>query len=155
MDKSEITILNELSEPIVHALAPEEVESYAILSEEYFENPNEFAKGRGRDQELGVGIELGSLLTPIIIAIAKEVWDFVWKIVKEQAAVEGKSLLQDKVKQFFKPLHKEGKAKESLSTKDLKSIQQKALQTCIKMGVKPADAEQIAGSIVLQLLNEA
>ena len=62
----------DLSRDVVAALAPAELPLFNTVSREYAKDPERALKAAaGREEILGFGVEVGLLLTPVVISIAR------------------------------------------------------------------------------------
>ena len=92
-------LVAEVARDQVEQIAPQEAAVFPLLSEAYLRDPEEALRARGGKEEmLGFGVEAGAvLLTPIIMAVTKEVVGFVAAEVVKSVRTQSSGLIDDLV----------------------------------------------------------
>src|SRR5512144_1176196 len=87
--QEERALVKQLAQTVVGRAAPEELVVFDETVEEYFQDPYQVLRARGRDEAVGFGLELG-LLTPYVLAIASAVVNFLVSTIADSAREETK-----------------------------------------------------------------
>jgi len=142
-------IVQDLSKKLVSQLAPEELEMFDELYEEYRANPAPPAD-TDNDDPLGFGVtEIMAAITPAAGAAASATVSYLASEVIKSAKDESAVVIQDKIKALFNPEKKKPEADPPpLSKEALEQIKKLAVKSARAQGLSPKKAEQIALGLV-------
>jgi hypothetical protein len=151
-------LVAELARSAVAQAAPEELPLFRATSEAYFENPDALRAERSGDDMLGFGVDQALvLLTPVALAVSRDVLNFLVEQLRAQAHEHGKDAIDRLVARL---LHREGKpttetpAAEAdgeppdLTEEQLKEVRSIALAKARQLKLAPDKAELLADSLV-------
>lgn len=148
--------VRDLSKQLVSQFAPEELDVFDELYNDYKEHPTPPPVEPGRDDALGSGLEdVIVAVTPAASAMVKAVVTFVLSEVLKASQHEASGKIKDKVKAVFNPKGQE-KAMQvsSLSPEQLDKVRKLAAKRAMDFGLPPDQARQMSlalvGSLALQ-----
>lgn len=170
-------VIDEISKGIVIQVAPEEVDLFDDLVQEYYENPtSETSSEAGKDDALGFGAqEMVVALTPAVVGMVKVVLDHILSESLDTVKDEGASWAQARIKALFKSASTTSAKQENtdsagdgteqvekqaappdqginLSKESLVKIQQLAKKQARSYGIASKEAEQMANALIGQLV---
>jgi hypothetical protein len=143
-----------LSRELVAQSAPEEIPMFGMMSEAYLRNPSKALKRLdGGDEMLGfgMGVQVASLVTPVILVVVTKVLDFIRDEVTKAARQEGTSFLKEFVQRLFRRLRgqpKESKPLPRLTPEMLAKIRQVAEENFLKNKLSKQRASTLADALV-------
>lgn len=143
-----------LSHVLVEQSAPEEIPMFGMMSEAYLRNPDKALKRQtGGDEMLGfgMGVEVASLITPVILAVVTKVLKFISDEVTKAARQEGAGFLKDLIQRLFRRLRRqpeESKPLPQLTPEMLAKIRQVAEENFLKHKVSRQRASILADALV-------
>ena len=157
-------VVDEISKGLVMQIAPEEIDLFDDLAEDYYSQPaHENSPPAGADDALGFGAqEMVIALTPAVIGMVKTVLDYVLSESLDTIKGESASWVQARIQSLFKPAPETqaaDEAKEStpassgliLSKDSLVQIQALAKKQARSYGIPPKEAQQMADALIGRL----
>jgi hypothetical protein len=150
-------LVAELARSAVSQAAPEELPLFRATSEAYFENPDALAAQRSGDEMLGFGVDTALvLITPVALAVSREVLGFLVEQLRAQAQEHGKEAIDRLVARL---LRRDGKRTETpaaapdeeppeLTEEQLEEVRAIALEKARQLKLAPEKAELLADSLV-------
>jgi hypothetical protein len=151
-------LVAELARSAVSKAAPEELPLFRATSEAYFENPEALAAQRSGDNMLGFGVESALLLvTPVALAVSRDVLSFVVEQLRSQAHEHGKEVIDRLVARLLhrgeKPAAETAVAEADaeppeLTEEQLEEVRKIALEKARQLKLAPDKAELLADSLV-------
>ena len=142
-------IIQDLSKRLVSQLAPEELEMFDELYEEYRANPAP-PTDTDTDDPLGFGIsEIIAAITPAAGAAASATVAYLASEVIKSTKDESAVVIQNKIKALFNPDKKKSMDNPPpLSKEALEQIKKLAVKSARAQGLSPKKAEQMALALV-------
>ena len=143
-----------LARASVERAAPEELPLFRATSEAYFDDPAALEKRRSGDEMLGFGIDSAvMLLTPVALAVAKDVIEFIGTQLRARAEKEGEGAI-DRV--LDRLLRRNGEpaaatapaAPAELTDEQLNQVRALALEKAKQLKLSDEKAELLAESLV-------
>ena len=118
VDEQSMRILtDELAQQVLNQVAPEELVLYDETAQEYYADPQALLDPKRRDEALGFGLEL-AMLTPVVIAVAQSVMQWLAGAVVEAAVKESSPSVVSYLRRLFRGADKarpgEGRAHRRL-----------------------------------------
>jgi hypothetical protein len=141
-------VIGEVSKDIVGQIAPEELEMFDELLDDYFENP---APVRTDDEGLGFGGDLLVAMTPVVAALVEISITFVLSEVIKTAKEESTTFIANKVKAIFNPTKNKNGALPTLTPEQLKKVKELIRKEATRGGMKSNQAEDVALRITARL----
>jgi hypothetical protein len=147
-------LVAELARAAVERAAPEELPLFRPTSEAFFADPTALERREGRDDMLGFGVDSALvLLTPVALAVARDVVDFVVAQVRSRLHDEGESAVQGALDQLFrrgdeKPETAAADADAELTDEELGRVRTIALEKARQLRLSPDRAVLLADAIV-------
>lgn len=150
-------LIQEISKDIVGEVAPEEMDMFDELVEEYFQNPTPpDLSAKPKDDPLGFGLgEVLVAVTPAAAAMVNEVIKYLMNETITAAKDESAEMVKKKVKKLFNPEKKDDKpAKKEegevrpLNKEQLEQVKKLARKQATKFGIGPDKAEKMANALV-------
>jgi hypothetical protein len=146
-------LIAELARDTVRLVAPAEMPLFRANSEAYFRDPDRALRGeRGGDQLLGFGTGAEVvILTPVVLAITKEVVVFLAGEVAKAAKAESPGVIRELVKRCFKkfgPAPASAQQDPPLTRGQLEQVRQVALDAAKRLAVPDNQAALLADSVV-------
>jgi hypothetical protein len=147
-------LVAELARTAVERAAPEELPLFRPTSEAFFADPTALERREGRDDMLGFGVDSALvLLTPVALAVARDVVDFVVAQVRSRLHDEGESAVQGALDRLFrrgdeKPETAAGDADAELTDEELGRVHTIALEKARQLRLSPDRAVLLADAIV-------
>ena len=144
-------LIQEISMNIVSEVAPEELELFDELMQEYFSNPNPPAQQRSEsDDTLGFGLsEFVVAATPAAAAMASAVLSYLVTEVIKAGKDEGAGLIKKKIKALFNRGGQEEKAGPPPLTKEqLEQVNLLAGKQALAFGMEANLSEQMANALI-------
>ena len=157
-DLLDTSLVADLARDTVRQVAPQELPLFRAYCEAYFKDPEKPLKGKqGKDEMLGFGTGAEvALLTPVVLAIAKEVVQFVAGEIAKSAKNESSGLIHDAVKKMFGKFRtadgEDTQAPPPLTRNQLARVRQKAYEIACRMNVPTSQADLLADSVVGSLV---
>jgi hypothetical protein len=140
-------VVRDLSKQLVEQFAPEELEMFDELYNDYQKHPNPPAVAPGADDPLGSGLgELIVAVTPAASAMATAVVSFVLSEVLKAAQEESSEKIKARVKALFNPKVKEKAA--ALTPEQLDKVQKLAAKRAMDFGLSPEKAKQMSLALI-------
>jgi hypothetical protein len=148
-------LVAELARSAISRAAPEELPLFPATSEAYFENPDALA-AKGGDDMLGFGVgDALVLLTPVALAVSRDVLNFVLEQLRSQAREHGKEAIDRLVSRLLSRDEKaaaetpaeEGEPPE-LTDEQLEEVRALAVEKARQLKLAPDKAELLADSLV-------
>jgi hypothetical protein len=140
-------VVRELSKQLVEQFAPEELEMFDELYEEYQKHPTPPAVGPRADDPLGSGLgELIVAVTPAASAMATAVVTFVLSEVLKAAQDESSEKIKARVKALFNPKPKEKMT--PLTQEQLDRVQKLAAKRAVDFGLSPEKAKKMSLALI-------
>ena len=142
------------NERVVERAAPEELPLFRPTSEAFFADPTALERREGRDDMLGFGVDSALvLLTPVALAVARDVVDFVVAQVRSRLHDEGESAVQGALDRVFrrgdrKPETAAAGADAELTDEELGRVRTIALEKARQLRLSPDRAVLLADAIV-------
>ena len=144
-----------LARATVEKAAPEELPLFRATSEAYFNDPGALEKQRSRDEMLGFGVDAAVMLvTPVALAVAKDVIEFIGAHLRARAEKEGGGAI-DRVLNRLVRRDDEGDADApdpaavpELTDEQLDQVRRLALEKAKQLKLSDAKAELLAESLV-------
>lgn len=155
-------IVADVARDQVALVAPQEEMIFGMISEAYFQDPNEALRRRdGKDEMLGFGVETGVvLLTPVILMVTKEVIEFLAAEVTKSLQTQSASLVNELVRKMFKKFRREEEgAREnlppSLTRDQISQVRTLALEKASQLRLSETQAALLADSLAGSLVTAA
>jgi hypothetical protein len=141
-------LIAELARSAVARAAPEELPLFRATSEAYFENPEALEGREAGDEMLGFGVDAALVLvTPVALAVSRDVLNFVVAQVREQARERG----AEAIDRFLDRLLRRKEAPDEppdLTEEQLEEVRTLALEKARQLKLAPDKAELLADSLV-------
>lgn len=144
-------LIQEISMKVVTEIAPEELDLFEELMQEYFNDPNPPEPSRAPDDDpLGFGLsEVIVASTPVAAAMASAVLGYVITEVIKATKDEGATLIKAKVKALFsRGKHDEKSGSPSLTKQQLEQIKILARKQAGRFGIKPDLSARMADALI-------
>ena len=145
-------LVAELARTAVERAAPEELPLFRPTSEAFFADPAALERREGRDDMLGFGVDSALvLLTPVALAVARDVVDFVVAQVRSRLHDEGESAVQGALDRLFRrgDARPEAAAADAdLTDEELGRVRTIALEKARQLRLSPDRAVLLADAIV-------
>jgi hypothetical protein len=139
-------LITDLSKQMVTQVAPEELDLFDELIEEYFDDPSPPDLSESDDDDaLGFGLnEVVVAITPAAAAAASSAVGYILTEVLKSAQEESAAVLAKKVRKLFDPKDKTG----ALTTEQLRQIRRLALSQAKVFGMEAGQARSMADALV-------
>jgi hypothetical protein len=151
-------VVLEISRSFVSAIAPEELPLFRAQSEAYLQDPQKLNnRGKSKDEMLGFGVgETVTFLTPVVIAVTMEVFDYLMDELKKNLKSEGSAAISDMIKQMFKKSPNTPDMQENQPTipqgkEGLNKIHTLVMDKARQMKLSENKANQLANAIIADL----
>jgi hypothetical protein len=144
-----------LARASVERAAPEELPLFRATSEAYFDDPSTLERPKSRDDMLGFGVD-GSvmLVTPVALAVAKDVIEFIGTQLRARAEKEGEGAIDHVLNRLLRrddePAATPAARTEpaELTDEQLEQVRTLALEKAKQLKLSDAKAELLAESLV-------
>lgn len=144
-------LVAELARSAVAQAAPEELPLFRATSKAYFENPDALERQGTGDEMLGFGVDAALVLvTPVALAVSRDVLNFVVAQVREQAREHGAEAIDrlfDRLLKRKEPAHAQAEPPD-LTEEQLEEVRTLALEKARQLELAPEKAELLADSLV-------
>lgn len=142
-----------LARASVERAAPEELPLFRATSDAYFNDPAALAKQRSGDEMLGFGVDAAVMLvTPVALAVAKDVIEFIGTQLRARAEKEGEGAIDRVLERLLRrgeqPAASEPPAVPELTDEQLDQVRTVALEKAKQLKLSDATAELLAESLV-------
>lgn len=139
-------LITDLSKQMVTQVAPEELDLFDELIEEYFDDPSPPDLSESDDDDaLGFGLSgVVVAVTPAAAAAASSVLGYILSEVLKSAQEESAAVLANKVRKLFNPKDKA----EALTTEQLRQVRRLALSQAKIFGMEAGQARSMADALV-------
>ena len=139
-----------ISKEIVSDIAPEELDLFDELIDEYYDNPAppDLSSAKG-DDPLGFGVSaaLMAAVTPAAAAMVSAVLAYVLKEVVKAVQEESADAIKKQIRSLFH-LEKKGDGPEPLTQDQLEAVKKIARREAKKFGMEPDQARNMANALV-------
>jgi hypothetical protein len=154
------SFIGSIGRDLVAELAPGEVAMYPATSEVFFEDPAGAVALSERDDPLGFGIEIISVLTPFVLSVLTAVVEFLGPIASRLAGDAVTEAAKDAlVLPAVKRLFRTGEAPSApppsgpaLSADDVRAARQAAFDQATTLGISEEQAGLLADAIAGRLV---
>ena len=143
-----------LARASVERAAPEELPLFRATSEAYFDDPSALDRPKSRDDMLGFGVDAAVMLvTPVALAVARDVIEFIGTQLRARAEKEGEGAI-DRVLDRLLRRDDEPAATPAatgpaeLTDEQLEQVRTLALEKAKQLKLSDAKAELLAESLV-------
>ena len=100
-------LTDHLAQQVLNQVAPEELVLYDETAQEYYADPQALLDPKRRDEALGFGLEL-AMITPVVIAVAQSVMQWLAGAVVEAAVKESSPSVVSYLRRLFRGADKAG-----------------------------------------------
>ena len=147
--------INGLSKKIVVEFAPEEIDMFDELAQEYYQDPTPPDASKQTDTPLGFGVNIAfSIMTPAAIAMATTALNFVMASAVEAIKNESYERIQEKVKSLFNIIDNKDKQESvsifQISPEEFEELKHLAVREAQRYGFTN-EAEQMADELIRPL----
>jgi hypothetical protein len=140
-------LVDEVSRDLVGEIAPEELDLFDELAQEYHADPNPPEVTRGGDSALGFGMEAALIATsPAVMAAVTVGVGFVMQVATDALKDQTKGFIQDQVKKLFAG-KKPDDVNVQLNADQLAHLRDLAAKEASRFGLKKAEADRLADAI--------
>jgi hypothetical protein len=139
-------LIADVSKRIVSQVAPEELDLFDELMEEYFEDPTPPDLSDSDDDE-ALGFGLGEALvaaTPAAAAVVSGVVGYILKEVLKTVQKESASALTKRIGKFFNPQEKN----TGLTKEQMKQVRQKVVKQAKAFGMEGDQVRRMADAVI-------
>ena len=145
----ERTLVAVLTADTLSAVAPEEIPSFEADRGLYLDGGRPEQKG-GVDQQLGFGLEVAVLLTPVVVAAARAVVGILADALADSAVKETKATVAAWIHRI---LHRDapGSPAPLFTARELTVIRKTAYDVCRNMHAEDSDAQLVADALTGRL----
>lgn len=145
-------MIAELSKDLVTRVAPEELDIFDDLLQDYFENPQPPDRtAKAGDDALGFGLgEVMIAMTPVAAAVATAALNFLLQAVLKAAQDETVAQVRSRLKPLFERKAKADKL--SLTTEQLKQLRDTARASAEQYGLDAKQAAQLTNALLVALM---
>ena len=147
-------LASELAALSLEDAAPEELVLFPEIAEEFFRDPDAVTGARSRDEAVGFGLDL-AMMTPILLAVATPVVQFLASVVEETTKEEVRTSVAGAVRRLLRrdgDAPAEADAPPALSRDQARQVRQTAYAQARGLGVDEERAGLLADSLVGRLL---
>jgi hypothetical protein len=151
---SDDALVAALARASVERAAPEELPLFRATSEAYFDDPSALDRPQSRDDMLGFGVDAAVMLvTPVALAVARDVIQFIGTQLRARAEKEGEGAI-DRVLDRLLRRDDEPTATPAatgpaeLTDEQLEQVRTLALEKAKQLKLSDAKAELLAESLV-------
>lgn len=150
-------LIEELSREIVVAIAPEEIDMFEELIQEYYQNPAPpDLTTRDKDDPLGFGIEeILIATTPATAAMVNAVLNHLMEEFLGAFQEQGMKVVRNKLKSLFDGSREDKEKPAPLTREQLQQIKKIARKQAIDFGISPEKAERMANALIGSLALKA
>lgn len=147
----ERAVIEEISKDLITQLAPEEIDLFGELAQDYFNDPAPPTSSKHRDDPLGFGgSDLIVAATPVAMAMVSAMITFVTTEALKSAKDESADLIKKRVKGLFKKFSatSEPAAAPTLTKDQLEQVKKLALKQAADFGMDAATAEKMSNALI-------
>jgi len=147
-EERELTLA--LATVVVEDIAPDEMAVFDETAEDYFADPDAVLDPRHRDEAVGFGIEV-ALLTPVVLAVARTVVEFLGKLLLDAASDVARPHVAAVLRRLFRIPQREGGTPVSpprLTPEQLEQVRTVAHDRARALGLPEDRAQLLADSVV-------
>lgn len=141
-----------LARASVERAAPEELPLFRATSDAFFNDPAALEKQRSGDEMLGFGVDAAVMLvTPVALAVAKDVIEFIGTRLRARAEQEGGGAIDrvlDRLLRRGDETTPEPAGIQELTDEQLEQVRTLALEKAKQLELSDAKAELLAESLV-------
>jgi hypothetical protein len=148
------TLVRELAERIVVAVAPDEIEMFPALADVHEADPEALLLRRDdRDEPLGFGIgDVSALLTPAAFFVAGMVADYVFERFLDRLVERSKPLLVRLFRRWRKKEREPAGVTVTLTAEQAAEVRRLTVEKAREAGLPDATASVVADAVVGALL---
>ncbi len=143
-----------LARASVERAAPEELPLFRATSEAYFDDPSALERPQSRDDMLGFGVDAAVMLvTPVALAVARDVIEFIGTQLRARAEKEGEGVIDRVLDRLLRRDDEPAAAPTAtgpaeLTDEQLEQVRTLALEKAKQLKLSDAKAELLAESLV-------
>lgn len=140
--------IEEISQGLVTQVAPEELELFDELMEEYFRDPTPpDLSTTTKDDPLGFGLaETLVAVTPAAASVVSVVLTYLLTEVIRATQEEAATALKNKIKAFFNP--EQDESGPTLTEAQLEQVKKLARKQAVQFGLNAKQAEKMSNALV-------
>lgn len=141
-------LITEVTKGVVAQTAPEELELFDEMTEQYFQDPTPPKQSDSQgDDALAFGLEYTIIaVTPAVTAMVSVVLSFLLQEVVKATREESTALIKQKLKELFN-----WNTPAPLSKKQLEQVKARAADEGVKFGLSAEQAKNMADALIGQL----
>ena len=141
-----------LARASVERAAPEELPLFRATSEAYFKDPSALERPQSRDDMLGFGVDAAVMLvTPVALAVARDVIQFIGTHLRARAEKEGEGAIDRVLDRLLRRDDQPATtpaAPAELTDDQLEQVRTLAFEKAKQLKLSDAKAELLAESLV-------
>ncbi|MBL8080443.1 MAG: hypothetical protein JNM55_20905 [Anaerolineales bacterium] len=147
-------LVSEISKSVVIETAPEELDIFDELLDDYSEDSNPGTNGHVRDNPLSSGLDERIVaITTIVIAMVKAILDFLTTESIKVVEAEGAEIVKKRIRDLLGRNKKNdrelsGEEKSTFEKDQLNQIKKVAIKRAVQFGISRDKAEKLALAII-------
>jgi hypothetical protein len=146
-DDEQRSLVQDLAAELVEQLDPDELAVFDDAAEDYFRDPEAVLNPRRRDEAVGSGVEL-ALLTPVVLAVAGQVVEYLSGVVVEALGDSVRPRLLRFVRRMLGLGGEDAAEPPSLDSAQVEHVRDVALARARDVGLDEERARLLAESVV-------
>lgn len=153
-DDGNRNLVCEVAREVLTSVAPNELPIFSVTSNMYFANPKAALKqAKPGDSPLGIGMGAAALITPVVLHLVSELFDFLAPIVADALKKGLGDSAADLLKRVLKPRPAaEAKGPPLLTLEQIQEVQRKVQTAVLKLQVPPEQREMLVNAVIAQLV---
>jgi hypothetical protein len=148
------TLVSDIAQDVLAELAPQEMTIFPAASRAYFADPAAALKhSRTKDSALGFGVDSFVFLTPVVLPVLSEVFEFLTQVAKKAVEAGLAKEIPEIIKGMFRKFHSSGPGSPSvLTTEQIALVHTKVLATAKRLRMPPDQARSLADAVTARLV---
>jgi len=150
----EPTLVCEIAHDVLAELAPQELPIFPAASRAYFADPAAALKqSRPKDSALGFGVDSFVFLTPVVLPVLSEVFEFLKQIAEKAAEAGLAKEIPEIIKGMFRKFHSAEPGSPAVLTREQIAMIHGNVLAAAKRLRMPADkARSLADAVTARLI---
>jgi hypothetical protein len=151
---ADVTLVSDIARDVLAELAPQEIPIFPAASRAYFADPAAALKqSRSQDSALGFGVDLFVFLTPVVLPVLSEVFEFLTQVAEKAVEAGLSKEIPEIIKGMFRKFHSSEPESPSVLTREqIALVHAKVLAAAKRLRMPPDQARSLADAVTARLV---
>lgn len=155
MDSATNTLVTDIARDVLEELAPQELPILPAAARAYFANPAAALKqSRSKDSALGFGVDSFVFLTPVVLPVLSEVFEFLREVAEKAVEAGLAKEIPEIIKGMFRRFQPSEPGSPVLTTDQIAIVHGKVLAAAKRLRLPRDEARSLADAVTARLVTQ-